>query len=634
MTLVQNTFSLVPDVSIANSNRHGKADDTYAHLTRPPMTTKQVKKAYRTSNKAPKLSKAQQRRLELFEQDRIRKGFEKEKNQARARAVRDKKREREERERAIKKKKGLPLVDVRPSQDTIARFVRVKPKNHPPDGASPLRNSEEECWDHNQIHRFDNSEKNLRPPENISDLAPTDNSHGPSDRSSILDYAIPPNKKRRVDDQIFFPVVDEVASPSPYPSLMGSITSNYAQRAPSPIAEQDRLNVHDSFSTVDLSEEDPPDDTLSEAKCVYCSSNALQEKVFWPQQCRGASSEFPVPESPEYHLPSANNPSIMLLCVECAARPTQPLPLPQPNPPPKPVIEIEKTPHSNAILEQSKQSLTSHSSAILTPSRMQESELNAPSSPPPRHPQSPAAISSASAKSKLDEQVPASHPKRPRFLNPSLPPADTPARRPRHSQVAKPNTQENELPSSTQLFIHSHLDDLLPSPSQEAREIFEEPQLEQTGSSGEAEFMGTPHNRCSETSLYTTGIPTMPRNCSMAPTPSIDFRGSRHSQKIVDYSEPPKAAARPPVQLINQNAPSAFEIPFFSTQDLLLSSQDLKDIEDKPPPHIKTNTTPLSANVCISPQTTVQSSLKPLLTSTCRQQRGKAPAPDGKHTRN
>ncbi|KAI0182717.1 hypothetical protein EV127DRAFT_302013, partial [Xylaria flabelliformis] len=130
MAPVQNTFSIIPDLpSAINGNLHGGADGSNARTNRPPMTTKQVKKAYQKANKGPKLSKAEQRRQELFEQDRIRKEFEKEKNQARARAARDKKKEKEERERAEKKKKGLPLVNVRPSQDTIARFVRAKPKS-------------------------------------------------------------------------------------------------------------------------------------------------------------------------------------------------------------------------------------------------------------------------------------------------------------------------------------------------------------------------------------------------------------------------------------------------------------------------------------------------------------------------
>lgn len=114
----QKTFELVP--TTVGLQGRGQQD---APLSRPPMTTKQAKKAYRKANKGPKLSKAEQRRIELMEQDRIRKEFEKERNQARARTARDRKKAKEDKEKENRKRKGLPLVDVHPSQDTISRFV-------------------------------------------------------------------------------------------------------------------------------------------------------------------------------------------------------------------------------------------------------------------------------------------------------------------------------------------------------------------------------------------------------------------------------------------------------------------------------------------------------------------------------
>lgn len=121
MAPVQNTFSIVPNFPSANNRDDG---DSAERASRPAMTTKQAKKAYQKANRGPKLSKAEIRRQELLEQDRIRKEAEKERNQARARVARDRKREKEDNERAAKKRKGLPLVNVRPSQDTIARFIR------------------------------------------------------------------------------------------------------------------------------------------------------------------------------------------------------------------------------------------------------------------------------------------------------------------------------------------------------------------------------------------------------------------------------------------------------------------------------------------------------------------------------
>ncbi|KXJ88929.1 hypothetical protein Micbo1qcDRAFT_207064 [Microdochium bolleyi] len=121
MAPVQNTFSIIPNFASVNNPDD---DGSRTRASRPAMTTKQAKKAYQQANRGPKLTKAEIRRQELFEQDRIRKEAEKERNQARARVARDRKKEKEDNERAAKKKKGLPLVNVRPSQDTIARFVR------------------------------------------------------------------------------------------------------------------------------------------------------------------------------------------------------------------------------------------------------------------------------------------------------------------------------------------------------------------------------------------------------------------------------------------------------------------------------------------------------------------------------
>jgi hypothetical protein len=88
------------------------------------MTSKQAQKLYRESTRGPRLSKAEQRRLEREEQDRIRRELDKEMAANRARALREKKKDKERLAMEEKRKKGLPLVSARSSQDTIARFVR------------------------------------------------------------------------------------------------------------------------------------------------------------------------------------------------------------------------------------------------------------------------------------------------------------------------------------------------------------------------------------------------------------------------------------------------------------------------------------------------------------------------------
>ncbi|KAG9250721.1 uncharacterized protein F5Z01DRAFT_628851 [Emericellopsis atlantica] len=123
---VQNTFTLITE-RIAKNNA--------AAETSRPMTSKQLKKQHQKANQGPKLSRIEQRKLELAEQERIRKELEKDRQQARARIARDKKKAKEEAQKEARRKKGRPLVDVRPSQDTISRFVRGNGNGKKRDGS-------------------------------------------------------------------------------------------------------------------------------------------------------------------------------------------------------------------------------------------------------------------------------------------------------------------------------------------------------------------------------------------------------------------------------------------------------------------------------------------------------------------
>ncbi|KAK4448951.1 hypothetical protein QBC34DRAFT_406399 [Podospora aff. communis PSN243] len=119
----QKKFTVVPDAT----GIQGLMSRPAGPSSRPAMTSKQAQKSYRERTRGPRLSKAEQRLLELREQERIRKELEKDKQAAKARAAREKKKAKEQQVLDQKKKKGLPLVNVRPSQDTISRFLRKVP---------------------------------------------------------------------------------------------------------------------------------------------------------------------------------------------------------------------------------------------------------------------------------------------------------------------------------------------------------------------------------------------------------------------------------------------------------------------------------------------------------------------------
>ncbi|KAI1822521.1 hypothetical protein F4861DRAFT_514263 [Xylaria intraflava] len=449
--LVQNTFSIIPDVpSVLNSRSNGDATST--RMSMPPMTSKQVKKAYRKATKGPRLSKAEQRRQELFEQDRIRKESEKERNKARARAARDKKKEKADRERAEKKNKGMPLVDVRPSQNTLASFIRARPGNTrtvngsaSPSVAteddesekgdsclSPPRNGPKGSY---EAQLFDDADKeNVAPRSHRIQqcLSPVhvrseDNSirGGLSDKPPIRDHAEPPNKKRRVL------VAEEVE-------------------------KQSEPNVHDEISAVDSGDEELLNDLMRKTDNVYGRS---------------------------------------------------------PTPPPD--------------------------KSVSRPQQDQKTSIK----------QSP--------------------------LKP----------------LEKPNpARENKLPPSTQLFFLSHLDDFFPSPSQEVREIFEEPECK----------INTKRNKTASTSVQVS-------------TPSTALKKSHHVQHITDPPKPRAATVQPNMTTIPPKQPITFEMPFFCTQDLLLSSQDVKDIEETSlPPSGAQASTPVPSMPPAEPRHPSRPSPKPL----------------------
>jgi len=90
------------------------------------MTSTQVKKAYRKSNKGPKVSRAEQRRRDAEELQRQKKEWEREQAAVKAKAARDKKATKARDEKEKRKREGVPepRKGVRPSQARISCFVK------------------------------------------------------------------------------------------------------------------------------------------------------------------------------------------------------------------------------------------------------------------------------------------------------------------------------------------------------------------------------------------------------------------------------------------------------------------------------------------------------------------------------
>ncbi|KAI1277726.1 hypothetical protein F5Y07DRAFT_362756 [Xylaria sp. FL0933] len=653
MPPIQNTFCIIPDApSAINANHHGGGggDSASARLGRPPMTTKQVKKAYQKANKGPKLSKAEQRRQELFEQDRIRKEFEKEKNQARARAARDKKREKEERERAERKKKGLPLVDVRASQDTIARFVRAKPKSQRGPSASPslvVGGCEEEKGCSSASPRHDDSgvsgQTRQLDDSNKENVKPHDDFESHSTRCdglSIIDHAEPLIKKRKIDvleaeeeghETPFF-TGNGAASPSPKSNRKASISDGQVKGTSSPNAEKSGLDLDNSFSTIEFSEDDLLDDLLRETESVYSAPNASDNRISGQKQGQDRPTESVPPKLPEHeegHMPSPKKlkklpgQSQTLGPSESLTSSSHVVPTLGPT-----SDAVVKTPCRSSTAGQAKR-VTPPQPVVPPALSARKSQPTAPSSRSFRHPKMPMAPPPpAPPKFRPSHQTPVNHPRVPQFLKPPLPSPRTPTGRPYRSRITKPEqVPENMPPPSTQLFILSHLDDFLPSPSQEVREIFEEPPREKhIGDEAQRTSINTARKPPKPSSHYSK-TSTASYNRSATPTLSANPAGSSHMQQIPKHPETRAVAPQPFVKPMPQNTATAYDMPFFSTQDILLSSQDVKDIEEDSQPapiaHPPASTPPEDCAKSKKPQERPRRSPKPFFTSSFSEMRYK-----------
>jgi hypothetical protein len=90
------------------------------------MTSKAAKKAYQMANRGPRISRADQRRLEAEELARQKKEYERARVAAKAKIAREKKAQKEQSEKEARKQMGLPEPSkfVRASQPTISRFIK------------------------------------------------------------------------------------------------------------------------------------------------------------------------------------------------------------------------------------------------------------------------------------------------------------------------------------------------------------------------------------------------------------------------------------------------------------------------------------------------------------------------------
>ncbi|TPX16820.1 uncharacterized protein E0L32_003382 [Thyridium curvatum] len=126
MPPIQTTFELVPNGPAAMLSGGGNTNSN-PPVSKPPMTSKQAKKLHKQATSGKRLTKIEERALLL----EIKKEEEQAKAARKAKAARERKKEKEEAVKAEKKRRGEPIVNVRPSQGMISGFVRRAKQEKP-----------------------------------------------------------------------------------------------------------------------------------------------------------------------------------------------------------------------------------------------------------------------------------------------------------------------------------------------------------------------------------------------------------------------------------------------------------------------------------------------------------------------
>ncbi|KAI7774845.1 hypothetical protein LA080_007739 [Diaporthe eres] len=541
----QKTFELIPDLpGLAQAQQQRPADAAAAVQSKPPMTTKQAKKLYRQKGKGPKLSKAEQRRIDLMEQDRIRKEFEKDKAQARARTAREKKKAKEDKERDEKRKRGLPLNDVHPSQDTISRFISRlgfggKNNSHldpvqeadteSAESDSDVRN--EPCEERKGCHVQDHDRK-----------AQGKENEDPAD--ALGDSAARPAKRQKLGQ--------------PSRNLLDRMIQIPSQRsvgAVARVAQEMEMESWSRPSSIDT--DDPATEAMLEDQLIADVELASSKSVNRSSPNRQSSPREPLPSrvqppshaSPDPRVPSPSPPP--------PPPPPRPQSRPQPPRPQKlqgrhlpagtriPMGEVPRTEHFRAKAKPVDDVFKKPASPFVPGGRQGPATRCAVAAKPPAPPR---------FKPPAGAVVPRSG--RPRFL--PKPTKAAPAPVPVQASPTYAGSRgyafkaADAFPSSTQLLVMNHVDELFPTPSQEARELHEDQQP--------AKMANIPTGR-----------------------PSLLYRPPFFTDGHVDHEVGrPSAVApgRPTLPPQDQRgANTRPEIPFLATQDLILSSQDIAELD-------------------------------------------------------
>jgi len=549
----QKTFTVVPDAF----GMQGLMSRPAAPSTKPVMTSKQAQKLYRESTKGPRLSKVEQRRIELEEQARIRKELDRDKQANKARAARDKKKAKEEKVKEEKRKNRQPLVDVHPSQDTISRFLRrdsTNGKKRDSDAISLGTVPEEDEDKGNQpaekrqCVKADTSQSALKQTkaEVLPERLPT--SIRVLDSEERLQGVKPSPKPLSETSRPAVPPPAKPASAKPTPVASSSVKSppeNLPPTSPPPTsqlllslfpagpARGSSLKVQPSINPPQVK---PSPASRQLAGLAGSMSPSILRAEPSLETFRAARSLSAKP-SPRSAIVQCKVPPLASSSLGGLPGPKAPLASGSPSgkyqaDKQKPVQFPAARPL--AVVGPAEK----RTASVMSPARFSTPKTAAagPVFKPPRPPVSRSPIPGPVFKTP-GQGTAGSGLQRPKFL-------------PKHLQSSvKPVARAPAVtpPTSTQIFLSRYIDDILPSPSQEAREL-QEP---------------------------ISKAPTVPKFLPKR-APVTQGRPSVSQPKFLAQ----KAAHVFPTGLKPPTAPDLTSIPFISTQDLCISTQDVLDIEN------------------------------------------------------
>ena len=558
-------------------------------------------------NKQPKKPWAEQVREEKMEQERIKKEDEKARQARKAKMAREKKEAKRQQEIEERKRKRMPLVDVHPSQDTIARFVRRDPaaiKKNAEDSKANLH-SVAEGDDESDTEDSDEGErrnKRRRTTHDTSQEEPARRKTSDLQGNAQLEDAVTRAEnnshgnlqtKCGAADAITNTNEGDQNAGKPIPAqIKDAPPTKRPSPNPVPVAEpakqSDVSHTKQSVTKLDIPRQESP---RPQAKPTLASHEGPSRPKEAPTNaCNQAASKKPkrpisFSTAQPLNLPKDESTTIPQV-------PPRQGPVASENIKPGPSVIPVQMPKLPVNHQSGRPSVVFTPTANRTPLQNATNRISAPASKTSQSikplpfkgtgtgPGRPSPLSSKPNQlvARTDGgkvQKPRSPPRQ------SRPSVTFPARRTSSALEKNNNTTPqaaSALPPSTQMFVLNNLDSIFPSPSQEALELLDELP------SGPVLSSKKPRQ-----------LPPVPVFRPSAPRPALPGRKFQHTggtalqerslhqqvtnpNKVVQPMGPPPKP-KPKDMPKEKVAEDASVMPFFSTQDFVLSSQDIRELD-------------------------------------------------------